>query len=89
MNTYKERCNNQEAKQQWESSGLVPLDSLRLGDVFECIEGTFWQLQSTNRTGTKHAEPWGWDSEPTDFIASARVRPVMRKTYVDGGDASG
>lgn len=79
---YSERCNNPEAARLWRESGLVRIDSLRPGDLFESIDGTFWKVDGKNRTGTIHAEPWGRDGEPDDFVPSAMVRPVMRKAAI-------
>lgn len=70
---YRSRCNNPQAAKEWRDSGLVRIDSLPIGSVFECIDGTFWQIQNRNRTGTIHCSAWGCDSEPTDFVQSALV----------------
>jgi len=67
----------------WQESGLVEIAALHAGDVFECIDGTYWMVDSKNRGGTIHATAWGRDGEATDFIAGALVRPVMRKIYAN------
>lgn len=72
---YRLRCNDPKERDRWRQSGLVRVDSLRAGTVFECIDGTFWRVDGRNRTGTIHVEPWGRDGEPDDFVASAMVRP--------------
>ena len=86
MSKFEQRCNDPQARREWESSGLVRIDSLKRLDVFECISGHFWQVESRNRTGTIHARAWDGGVSETDFISSAMVRPVMRKTtYVPEG----
>jgi len=73
---YRERCNNPEVAKRWRESGLVRIDSLRAGEMFECIDGTYWTKDGVNRMGPIQAEPWGRDAEPTSFVASAMVRPA-------------
>ena len=73
---YRERCNNHEVAKRWRESGLVRVDSLRAGEMFECIDGYFWTVDGRTKTGMVRAEPWGRDAEPDTFVPSAMVRPV-------------
>ena len=82
MSKYRERSNNPAERQRWNDSGLVQAQSLHVGDVFECVDGNYWQVHSRNSSGTIHVVPWGHETEPTDFIRTAGVRPVMRKQYM-------
>jgi hypothetical protein len=74
---YTDRCNSPETAKRWRESGLVRIDSLRAGGMFECIDGYFWTVDGRTKTGTIRAEPWGRDAEPDTFVSSAMVRPVM------------
>ncbi len=78
---YIQRCNDPTAREAWRSSGLVRIDTLHAGDVFECISGHFWTVDRVTHSGTILVQSWGeWRGEDT-FCPSAMVRPVMRKTY--------
>ena len=79
---YESRCNDPAARDAWRESGLVRIDSLAAGDVFEDIDGLFWTRDRATRSGSILADPWGRDAEPGTFAACAMVRPVMRKTYI-------
>jgi hypothetical protein len=82
VNRYEQRCNDPAERSRWLNSGLVRIDTLRKGDVFESIDGDYWQVQHTTRSDTVFCEPWGHAADPTTFIQHAMVRPVMTKTYV-------
>lgn len=82
---YKKRCNDPAEREKWESCGLVRVDSLRRGDVFECIDGQLWVREHETKSSLIHVTAWadmavdnGQASE-TVFSPSALVRPVMRK----------
>jgi len=76
MTVYTQRCNDKCERDKWRGAGLVRVDSLRHGAVFECIDGTFWKVVSVNRSGTIHCDAYvqacGQD-EAADFVASAMV----------------
>jgi len=77
---YRDRCNDPEKRKAWEESGLVRLDSLKKGDVFENIDGDFLFVDRQAANGLIHSKGWGHD-ELTHMIPSALVRPVIRRTY--------
>uniref|UniRef100_A0A6M3JGX1 Uncharacterized protein n=1 Tax=viral metagenome TaxID=1070528 RepID=A0A6M3JGX1_9ZZZZ len=85
---YRDRCNDPRKRAAWKASGLVRIDSLHRGDVFECVDGTYWQFDSFNRSGTVHTRMWGnlsdsAESGPADFVSSAMIRPVIRKEFIE------
>jgi len=82
-NKYKERCNDPAKYAEWRGSGLVQLRTLSKGDVFESIDGDFWTRDRDGACGTVWAIPSGRDGESQPFVATAMVRPVVRKTYVE------
>ena len=76
-NRYTARCNDPAERERWRSSGLVRVDSLRRGDVFESIDGDYWRVVGASRSGTIQCHPMldGVAGEEIDtFVSSALVR---------------
>lgn len=83
---YRRRCNDPVEYAKWRASGLVRIDALRRGDVFESICGTFWQVDRTAQCSTVLCTAFALvPDQPAEdvFISGAMVRPVRRKRDVD------
>ena len=78
---FKERIYDEQQKQLWLQSGLVRVDSLRKGDVFESQDGLF-HIWDHLDLGTVRGKPYGHDEYDAHMVGSAMVRPVMTKSFV-------
>lgn len=77
---YSLRCNDPAEKKKWRSSGLVAIETLRKGDVFESISGSICRYvrRDEKTRGLHHvfAESSGL---PDIYLGIAMVRPIEVK----------
>ena len=76
---YTIRSNDTIERANWRNSGLVPVDTLRKGTVFECISGLLYQFTyQDDSNGVCHGDPVSHGRGNALMCSSALVRVITK-----------